>query len=584
MRRLVALAGCWAAALMLLAGVGGCGVPGPGGPADTYGLDLSAPQVESQSGAIVFVVDGLDATLFEQMLQAGEMPAIKQYFADRGLYVRRAVANVPSVTLANLTSLASGQFPGHHDITGVNWFDRNQLIWRNYETIAQKNTLDGDTLAPYIFSRFPDRATVSIFFQPHRMTTKFFENWTSAGPPFFFGWHQFVDRLTLLRLGQMARIARQGRQWPAVTYVYLLAPDFAAYGHGVGSKQYRQALVHTDRQIGRVLGDLERAGMLDRLVIALVSDHGMAQVNRHFELTDYLREELGLRVASKRLWEKTSFEGRLKYYRRFSVVTHGSGERYVAMCLRKPIRVDGIVTGYEPWTVRPDAQDLRSYPTGRGHNVDLIARLLEQEAVRAVAYAVGQNTARLAVAPGEVEFRQPQGPGGPISYRVISGQDPLGWAISSGASLRSRQWLDRTTGTNWPDLPAQLVAYFRSRRAGDLAVFAGGDWDLGGKLHAGHGALEPQDMHVPMMLAGPGIPPAVMDHARTVDLVPTLLALLGRPTLYSDGTNILPLCTARSTQAAMGPDSGDTCSPATQPADAPSPAKEPQAAGIVPRT
>jgi hypothetical protein len=550
-RRLWRLA---AVLLACLAGLSGCGTPGPGGPADTFGLDLSITNPQRQSGAIVFVVDGVNAEIFQQMLEAGQLPAMRKYFVDRGLYVPHAVANIPSVTLPNLTTLASGQFPGHHDVVGVNWFDRNQLVWRDYETIAQKNTLDSDTIAPFIYDRFPGRTTVSVFFQPHRMATKFFENWTSAGPPFYFGWYRFVDRLTLSRLGELADVARARGEWPAVTYVYLLAPDFEGYAHGIDSPQYRQALMHTDRQIGRVLGDLQRAGLLDRLVIALVSDHGLVDVRRHLDLAAYLRKELGIRLAGKRLWETTAFEKRLAYYQEYPAVAYGSGDRYLSLCLRKPVRRDGTVTGYESWLVRPSAGDLRHYPNSRGQEVDLAARLADLPAVRAVAYSAGADTVRLAVRDGEVEFAQPQGRDGPIRYRVIAGDDPLGWhgaigaTAAGGTELSPRAWFDLTASSDWPDVPAQLVAYFRSRRAGDLMVFAGDDWDLGTRLRAGHGGVDPTDMNTPMLLAGPGVPHGTLDYARTADLVPTLLALLGRPPLVTDGQSLVPANSGTDTE------------------------------------
>ena len=129
----------------------GCGVPSADGPADTYGLDFSLPADSKVNGAIVFLVDGVNPEIFGRMIEAGDLPAVKKYFVDRGLYAPRAAGNTPSVTLASLTSFVTGLFPGHHGVTGINWFDRNRLLWRNYETIAQKNTLDGDYTAVNIF-------------------------------------------------------------------------------------------------------------------------------------------------------------------------------------------------------------------------------------------------------------------------------------------------------------------------------------------------------------------------------------------------------------------------------------------------
>ncbi|NQU75506.1 MAG: alkaline phosphatase family protein [Planctomycetes bacterium] len=510
----------------------GCGVPGPAGPEDSFALDFSMPADATARGAIVFIIDGVNAGIFQQMLEADQLPAFKKYFVDRGLYVPRAIAGTPSVTLANETSLVTGLFPGHHGIIGINWFDRNRLIWRNYETIAQKNTLDGDYTAATIYESFPDATTFSLFFQAHRGATKFVENWTSAGPPFFFGWYEFIDRLTLSRFDLLIDVARKQRAFPAVTVVYLLAPDFFAYRHGVSSEQYRQGLRHTDRQIGRVLGDLKRAGLLDKLVIALTSDHSIGDVKHHFHIASFLTDQVGLNLAKKRLWETTPFERRLNYYRRYAAVLYGSGDRYFALCLRRPSNRDRI--DFEPWTCRPRPADLAAYPTRFGPT-DLIDVLTRQPAVDAVAYVAGKNRVRVRRKTGEVEFRQPR-PGGEISYHLIAGDDPLDWHgcvgvhMLDGTPHSPRAWLMATRDTETPDLPAQIIAYFRARLAGDLAVFAAPGWDFNTIHHAGHGGLRPSDMHVPLLLAGPGIPNERRTAARTVDLMPTLLTLLGRET------------------------------------------------------
>lgn len=527
--------------LLATLGLTGCGVPAPDGPADTYGIDFTLPQSAEVSGAIVFVVDGLNAETFEEMLQAGELPAFQKYFIDRGLYAPRAVANTPSVTLVNLVSIATGEFAGHHDILGINQFDRNRLIGRDYATIAQKNTLDDDYTAKNIFEYFPDKTTISVFFQPHRFATKFIENWLSAGPPFFFRWYEFVDRLTLYRFHLVAEIARQRNAWPAVTVVYLLAPDFNAYDNGATHAAYLQAIRHADRQIGRVCGDLERAGLLDKLYLALVSDHGHADVKHHFPMKVQVRK-LGISLTHHEQWENTPFEQRQNYYNRYAGVICGSGDRYIALYLRAP-REDGQLA---PWLERPTIEQMQHYPTKYGP-LNLPETLTNLAAVDAVAYATAPETVQVKRLHGVVEFRQPEGKGGDISFRLVSGTDPLEWndvlppEALNGQPLSPQRWLELTQGTLYPDLPAQILAYFRSRNASDLAIFAMPQYDFFDRHRAGHGGLRPSDMLVPMAIAGPGIPVGQIDTARTVDLTPTLLHLLGKtPAPDLDGKNLLP--------------------------------------------
>ncbi|MCD4825775.1 MAG: alkaline phosphatase family protein [Phycisphaerae bacterium] len=575
----------------VLAGIlcfAGCGALPEGGPGESFGVDFTPPAGVGRKavrGAIVFVVDGVNGHIFQQMLEKGELPAMRKYFADRGLYVQRAIANTPSVTLANITSLATGRFPGHHDITGVRWFDRRGCIWRDYTTIAQKNTLDGDYRAGNIFEQFPGEMTVSIFYQPHRGTTKFFENWMSAGPAFFFGMYEYIDRLTLLRFGEMMDIARRRSQFPVVTYAYLLAPDFNAYAHGVSSRQYRQAIQHTDKQIGRLLGDLERAGLLNQMIIAFVSDHSLGDVKHHFALEKFLREKVQLGVAPGRLWEETPEKNRLKYYARYPAAMAVSGDRYAALSLRKPIRRKNLhddekhmackqamppktapaspskalpgtrVTGYKPWPVRPAPADLHNYPVGKtniaagksnpaaGKYIDLPKMLIGQPAVEAVAWATGPNRCRVRTTRGEVEFAQPAGQGGRITAKFTGENFLLKRPGSKGKaiSMTQRQWLTATADSDYPDLPAQILAYFRSPRAGDIAVFATPGWDFCNSNKAGHGGLRAyDDMVVPLLIAGPGIPHETRKIARTADLVPTLLTLLGKtPPTNLDGHSLI---------------------------------------------
>jgi len=546
--------------LFALSPLAGCGVPSADGPANTYYLDFSLPPGAATRGAMVFAVDGVNAEIFADMLAKGELPAIRKYFVDRGLYAPQAVANVPAVTLPNLTSMVTGCFPGHHGIVGVNWFDRNLLLWRDYATIAQKDTLDGDYLVPNLYEQFPQNTTVSVFFQPHRNATKFVEDWTTGGPCFFFHWYEFLDRLTLSRMDLVMDIARARKEFPAVTILYQLSPDFAAYEHGASSSQYRQSLRHADRQIGRVLADVERAGLLDKIVIALVSDHGHDDVLHHHHMGTYLADVVGLKLSRDHLWENTPFERRLAAYEPYSAVLYGSGDRYSALSLRKPIRDGAKFAGWEPWNRRPSADDFVRYPVEKrngqpSREVDLLKSLTDLPAVDAVAWSVGAEAVRVRTKAGEVEFRQhpqansrlegatqsaksdgcvPQRP--PISYRVISGDDPLGYrghvkdnVLSGAVPLSPLAWLEQTHDTQYPDLPPQVLAYFQTRRAGDLLAFAAPGWDFNSSHKSGHGGVRPIDLFVPMLIAGPGVPHATVPRARTVDLAPTLLHLLSKP-------------------------------------------------------
>ena len=537
----------------------------------TFGFDFPPPAPDEGTSAIVFFVDGVSRDVFDRMLADGRLPMIKNYFVERGLYCERCVANVPSVTLASETSFVTGLFPGHHGVTGNNWFDRNRVFWRDYEEVNQKNTLDGDYTAPTIFERLSDATTMSLFFQAHRGATKFAENWMTAGPPYFFGWYGMVDRISLWRFDIVAHVARARGALPALTVAYLLAPDMEAYRSGVSSPDYEQALEHTDAHVGRVLRDLEAAGRLKNTVIVLTSDHGMGDVARHWPIKKFLRDEVRLSMPEHAFADDIRFENRLHYYRKFSCVLAGSGDRYWALYLRKPRAgaEEGAKPDFENWLVRPSADDLRAYPTRDGRRVDLIQHLRDAEAVDVVAYrpavnrvhvvtkrgmaeitsgAVGLRTDRAELPPsaaGAETRRAPDTTG--FAYRVIQGDDPLGYAdalppeMVLGKPHSPEAWLQATADTQYPDLVPQIMAYFDAPRAGDIAVFAAPGWDFSHKYKAGHGGVRPADMTTVLLMAGPGVPhERRKDAVRAVDVMPTLLELLGRPAPDNiDGRSIL---------------------------------------------
>jgi hypothetical protein len=174
---------------------------------------------------------------------------------------------------------------------------------------------------------------------------------------------------------------------------------------------------------------------------------------------------------------------------------------------------------------------------------DIPVELVQQEAVDAVAWAVGENTCRVRTKAGETEFVQPGGAGTDISAKLVAGEDFFGKIDGlCGRTMSPRQWLEATVDTNYPDLPAQILAYFRAKRAGDFAVFAAPGWDFRTANQAGHGGLRGyDDLFTPLLLAGPGVPHQQLSVARTADLVPTILTLLGKPVPAGlDGQSLAP--------------------------------------------
>ncbi|RPE77244.1 ectonucleotide pyrophosphatase/phosphodiesterase [Vulcaniibacterium tengchongense] len=65
---------------------------------------------------------------------------------------------------------------------------------------------------------------------------------------------------------------------PRLVTLYFEQLDHAGHDHGPDSAQVRETLVELDAAIGRLYAGLARRGLLDRVDLVVVSDHGMAEV------------------------------------------------------------------------------------------------------------------------------------------------------------------------------------------------------------------------------------------------------------------------------------------------------------------
>ncbi|HUF83394.1 MAG TPA: alkaline phosphatase family protein, partial [Acidimicrobiia bacterium] len=97
-------------------------------------LDVSA----GRPGHVVgFLFDGTNPNVLYAMAQAGEAPNVARLIEMGTAYEHGAMAGLPTVTLANHTSILTGRLPGHHGILNNAWYDRRagrQIITNSQAT------------------------------------------------------------------------------------------------------------------------------------------------------------------------------------------------------------------------------------------------------------------------------------------------------------------------------------------------------------------------------------------------------------------------------------------------------------------
>ncbi|MBI4862859.1 MAG: alkaline phosphatase family protein [Candidatus Riflebacteria bacterium] len=307
---------------------------------------------------------------------------------------------------------------------------------------------------------------------------------------------------------------------PVVLGLWYLNLDTASHLSGTFSAQAERTLVSFDRQVGRVVAQLERRGLYDSTVLALVADHGMAPTIKNVDLFGELHRE-GVAIKTLDLSIDPFFPPAIQW--RFA------GARAVGINLGA-----GLASLYLRDLPRQDVdRTLREYPTARGR-IDLLGRILASEAVDLCMYSVAPGTHRVCSARGVGEIRADRrGPRPRFLYRVVRGEDPL--ELPDGLCdrwLTFREWIARTARSMRPGAVPGVAGFLATGRGGDLAFTSRPGYNFSRHFHTRggyHGGLSSGEMVVPLVVAGPGIAPGRLRSASVVDITPTLLTALGIP-------------------------------------------------------
>jgi len=486
-----------------------------------------------ERSAVMFFVDGLNGAVLDEMLTQGRLPSIQRWFVERGIHVDGAVSSLPPITYANSTSIITGLFPGHHGILGNKWFDRHALVLRDYGSAGTYRTVNEHITAPTIFDVLSDQLTINVQNHTRRGAAVSIDRTLASGISWLTHRYSDVDQRVGDCMSRIHRLAAREGRWPVLVMNYFPGVDEIGHRFGPDSPQYRDAIRVVDGAVAKVLEAHARGGLLDRTYFVLLTDHGMVQTvpDRAIDFNGWLERRFGWRVFETRLDpdRHEDNQARLKEYD--AVVINGAWRR-AAIHLPGPCG----------WSCRPTADELMRIldappngATGSGivdlDAVAVVCLRLGPDAVHVVSKK-GRATVERRMLAGRNEYRltpdiQPSATAGPIDALGYSEDPRLAAFIASGWHA-SRDWLAATNCTAFPDFVPQVVEMFDSPRSGDLVVFAAEGWSLANGMLGGHGSCLAEDMLIPVYLMGPDLPHGGrISHARLVDVMPTVIDLLG---------------------------------------------------------
>jgi arylsulfatase A-like enzyme len=297
--------------------------------------------------------------------------------------------------------------------------------------------------------------------------------------------------------------------------------------HGPQSADVEEMLAQFDRFLGSFLALLEKRGIADKTDIIISADHGMHETGELFELREALSERgFKLKPGNPRDHDYT-----------LSVTNRGVASSQIY------VRRNGTFT---PLT---HPEELRTLPTTDGNTGDLIETLQSLPGTELIVARAGDRSALVIDREGRearidcteinatdyCRYVPRERDRDPLDFST----DPKAAKLFDGKPHSATAWRTATAESRYPDAVIGFGTLFEDGRGGDLFVIAGGRYGFR-KVKAGtHGGAGPDDMHVPLLIAGPDVPHGTYGIAQSTDLYPLVLSWFGIPVLPGthDGRN-----------------------------------------------
>jgi arylsulfatase A-like enzyme len=252
---------------------------------------------------VVVLLDGCNANLLHDCMDAGEAPNIAALVARGTSYRHGAYASLPTATLANHTTAVTGAHPGHSGVLHNTWVDRrsgavpdllamDQMFWAmrhlspDVETLFQAVARSRPGAFSSASFEFCDTgATWSSFADvrdgnggdlPALDEVAHLDRDSAAGSE-AYRFMSRVDHLSVLHT--LDAWAAGDAPLPALTWCGLAVTDEAGHESGPHGDLARAAVRDSDARVGDVVAAVERAGAIDRTAFLVIADHGMEQAD-----------------------------------------------------------------------------------------------------------------------------------------------------------------------------------------------------------------------------------------------------------------------------------------------------------------
>jgi phosphonoacetate hydrolase len=254
---------------------------------------------------VAFLFDGANANVLYDMATRGEAPNVARLIESGIAYGHGAMAGLPTVTLANHTSIMTGRLPGHHGVLHNAWFDR-----RTGEQVITNSSATWPWCMQHLFPGVESVHSVLRRTRPATFTASVDEpcdhgaSWSTfdafrrgevptpgakealphtterfVRPNKDYRWSTIIDHAGVEQAVGILGGRFREETFPMPTFLFcnFTLTDAAMHAGGPHSEIAAASVRDTDARMGEVLAAVEAAGIFDDTAFVLVADHGMEE-------------------------------------------------------------------------------------------------------------------------------------------------------------------------------------------------------------------------------------------------------------------------------------------------------------------
>jgi hypothetical protein len=495
------------------------------------------------------MIDGLSQRVFQNAIAQNQLPNLKSLM-EKGTYIKNGIGSFPSMTGYAFYPFITGVDASKSGILGLRWFDRSLDVGnlRNYvgRTNVYMNQDVTDTIknifelsdGMYVGSinSYMNKGVEDSRITGWTHTTAKFEGKSIFGPiraiPLVgeeLAKNHFQHESEVMRMAKDQLLKN-----PKVQWITFPSPDASHHVFGI-TDTYLDLLKHIDALIGNFQTTIDSLGQRDTRMIAIVTDHGVSDVNKNLDIVPLSKSKIGLDLIRGNAVNYRSmildsplsdFVEKDGYW-----VINGNLSSY--LYLRDPSK-----SGAESWRKNLSYQDLIEYKQ-ENRTINIPEAFAKLEGIQLVIFKKNAMTIVVQNEEGQATITRS---GEKYKYNVLS-SDPLDYYKLDVVDtfLTKDNWIELTINSTYPDAVYRLFSLMEAPNIGDLVITSVEGYDLAKNYEVivddykgGHGGLRGDQLRVPYILSIPKSEPEVINFARSEDVGLMIKKWLGYNTSSSD--------------------------------------------------